>query len=40
MNVQICTARPWCAAPDGRTRFAQTMQVDYVRMYREPAESR
>jgi beta-glucanase (GH16 family) len=40
MNVQICNARPWCSAPDGRTRFGQTMQVDYVRMYREATDRR
>jgi beta-glucanase (GH16 family) len=34
MNVQICIARPWCAAPNAQTRFGQSMQVDYVRMYR------
>lgn len=34
MNVQICNARPWCAAPNDQTRFGQSMEVDYVRLYR------
>jgi beta-glucanase (GH16 family) len=33
MNVQICNPRTWCSAPDHRTRFGQSMQVDYVRLY-------
>jgi beta-glucanase (GH16 family) len=34
MNVQICNDRPWCAAPNDQTHFPQSMQVDYVRIYR------
>jgi hypothetical protein len=37
MNVQICNPRPWCAAPNRKTRFGQSMSVDYVRIYRLPS---
>jgi beta-glucanase (GH16 family) len=34
MNVQVCTASTWCSAPNAATVFGQTMDIDYVRVYR------